>query len=53
MPVKTDSKKAIAIMNRAGLKPVEKYSGNIKPWKCKHLKCGRHPWSLIETKVRL
>lgn len=41
MPVKTDSKKAAAIMNRAGLKPLEKYSGNIKPWKCKHLKCGR------------
>ena len=28
-------------MNRAGLKPLEKYSGNIKPWKSKHLKCGR------------
>ena len=41
MPVKTDSKKAIAIMNRAGLKPLETYSGNIKPWKSKHLKCGR------------
>ena len=41
MPVKTDSKKAIAIMNRAGLKPLEIYNGNIKPWKSKHLKCGR------------
>jgi hypothetical protein len=41
MPVKTDSKKAIAIMNRAGLKPLETYGGNIKPWKSKHLKCGR------------
>jgi hypothetical protein len=41
MPVKTDSKTAIAIMNRAGLKPLEKYTGNIKPWKSKHLKCGR------------
>jgi len=28
-------------MNRAGLKPLAKYSGNIKPWKSKHLKCGR------------
>lgn len=28
-------------MNRAGLKPLETYSGNIKPWKSKHLKCGR------------
>ena len=41
MPVKTDSKKAVAIMNRAGLKPLETYGGNIKPWKSKHLKCGR------------
>jgi hypothetical protein len=41
MPVKTDSKKAIAIMTRAGLKPLETYAGNIKPWKSKHLKCGR------------
>lgn len=41
MPAKTDSKKAVAIMNRAGLKPLEIYSGNIKPWKSKHLKCGR------------
>ena len=32
-------------MNRAGLRPLETYSGNIKPWKSKHLKCGRivHP----------
>ena len=28
-------------MNRAGLKPLEIYNGNIKPWKSKHLKCGR------------
>ena len=28
-------------MNRAGLKPLETYGGNIKPWKSKHLKCGR------------
>jgi hypothetical protein len=41
MPIKTDSKKAIAIMNRAGLKPLETYGGNIKPWKSKHSKCGR------------
>jgi hypothetical protein len=41
VPVKTDSKKAVAIMNRAGLKPLETYSGNIKPWKSKHLRCGR------------
>ncbi len=41
MPVKTDSKKAIAIMNRAGLKPLETYSGNTKPWKSKHNVCGK------------
>lgn len=28
-------------MQRAGLKPLEPYRGNVKPWKSKHLKCGR------------
>jgi len=28
-------------MKRAGLKPLEPYSNSKKPWKCKHLKCGR------------
>jgi len=41
MPARVDSKKAIAIMRRAGLKPLEPYVDSKKPWKCKHLKCGR------------
>ena len=28
-------------MKRAGLKPLEPYLHSKKPWKCKHLKCGR------------
>ena len=38
---KVDSKKAEAAMKRAGLKPLEPYLHSKKPWKCKHLKCGR------------
>ena len=41
MPAKVDSKKAEAVMKRAGLKPLEPYVDSKKPWKCKHLKCGR------------
>jgi hypothetical protein len=41
MPARVDSKKAIAIMRRAGLKPLEPYVDSKKPWKSKHLKCGR------------
>jgi hypothetical protein len=41
MPARIDSKKAIAIMRRAGLKPLELYVNSKKPWKSKHLKCGR------------
>ena len=41
MGSKVDSKKAEAVMKRAGLKPLEPYSNSKKPWKCKHLKCGR------------
>jgi hypothetical protein len=41
MPTKIDSKVANAIFKRAGLKPLEPYKGNVKPWKAKHLKCGR------------
>ena len=41
MPVKIDSKKAIAIMKRAGLEPLEPYVDSKKLWKSKHLKCGR------------
>ena len=41
MQAKVDSKKAEAVMKRAGLKPLEPYVDSKKPWKCKHLKCGR------------
>ena len=41
MPARIDSKTAIAIMRRAGLKPLEPYVDSKKPWKSKHLKCGR------------
>ena len=41
MPARVDSKKAIAIMRRAGLKPLEPYVDSKKPSKPKHLKCGR------------
>ncbi len=41
MPARVEEKTAIAVMRRAGLKPLEPYSGNVKPWKSKHLKCGR------------
>ena len=41
MPARVDSKKAIAIMRRAGLKPLEPYVDSKKPWKSKHQKCGR------------
>lgn len=41
VPAKIDSKVANAVFKRAGLKPLEPYKGNVKPWKAKHLKCGR------------
>jgi len=41
MGSKVDSKKAEAVMKRAGLKPLKPYVDSKKPWKCKHLKCGR------------
>jgi hypothetical protein len=41
MAKKVESKQAEAVMKRAGLKPLEPYQGNVKPWKAKHLKCGR------------
>jgi recombinational DNA repair protein (RecF pathway) len=41
MPARVDSKKAITLMKRAGLKPLEPYMDSKKPWKSKHLKCGR------------
>jgi hypothetical protein len=40
MGSKVDSKKAEAVMKRAGLKPLKPYVDSKKPWKCKHLKCG-------------
>jgi hypothetical protein len=41
MPARIDSKVAIAVFKRAGLQPLEPYKGNIKPWKARHLKCGK------------
>jgi hypothetical protein len=41
MPAKVDSKKAEAVMKRAGLKPLEPYLHSKHPWKCIHVKCGR------------
>ena len=41
MPSKIDSKTAIALMRRAGLKPLEPYVNSKKPWKSIHIKCGR------------
>jgi hypothetical protein len=41
MPAKVDSKKAEAVMKRAGLKPLEPYLHSKHPWKCIHIKCGR------------
>ena len=41
MPAKIDSKSAVALMKKAGLKPLEPYVDSKKPWKSKHLKCGR------------
>lgn len=33
--------KATAIMLKSGLRPLEKYSGTIKGWKCECLQCGK------------
>jgi len=41
MPAKIDSKVAVALMKKAGLKPLEPYVDSKKPWKSKHIKCGR------------
>ena len=41
MPIKVDSKKAEAVMKRAGLKPLEPYVHSKHPWRCIHIKCGR------------
>src|SRR5712691_2918910 len=32
---------AVALMNSAGLVPLEPYPGSIHPWKCRCTKCGR------------
>lgn len=36
-----DADEAVLIMQSAGLEPLEPYPGNNKPWRCKHLECGR------------
>jgi hypothetical protein len=41
MAKKVDSKKAEAVMKRAGLNPLEPYLHSKNPWKSKHIKCGR------------
>ncbi len=36
-----DPNEAVVVMQSAGLQPLEAYPGNHKPWRCKHLECGR------------
>jgi hypothetical protein len=36
-----DQDTALAIMQEAGLDPLEPYPGNNKPWRCIHIPCGR------------
>jgi hypothetical protein len=40
MPAKLSEQTAIAVMKKAGLVPLEPYKTALKPWKCRHLKCG-------------
>ena len=39
MGKRLDPKEAEAVMIKAGLKPLEPYEGNRKPWKCRCQKC--------------
>ncbi len=39
MPAKIDSKSAVALMKKAGLKPLEPYKNSKTKWKCKCQKC--------------
>ena len=41
MPVKIDSKVAIALMQKAGFKTLEPYKNSSTPWKSMHKKCGK------------
>jgi hypothetical protein len=36
-----DPNEAAEVMRAAGLEPLEPYPGNNKPWRCRHLECGR------------
>jgi len=40
MAQKLDPKVAEQVMLKAGLKPLEPYTGALKKWKCLHLECG-------------
>ncbi|MBQ0905024.1 hypothetical protein [Micromonospora sp. U21] len=42
----TDPRAAEEIMRAAGLEPLEPYPGTSKPWRCRHVPCGREvtPW---------
>jgi hypothetical protein len=39
MPAKTDSKVAVAVMKKAGLKPLVPYANSYSPWKSQCQKC--------------
>jgi hypothetical protein len=36
-----DPEEAVVVMRNAGLEPLEPYPGNNKPWRCRHIECGR------------
>lgn len=44
-----DDSDAVAIMERAGLKPLEPFPGRVKPWRCLHVECGREVKPLYST----
>ena len=44
-----DSSDAVAIMERAGLTPLEPFPGRVKPWRCLHTACGREVNPLYST----
>lgn len=48
MPAKIDSDVAIAVMNKAGLRPLVAYTNSTTPWKCKCLVCNK----LVEVQLQ-
>lgn len=49
---KFTDEKAIAIMLTRDLKPLEKYSGSMKGWKCECLKCGKIVYPALASTQR-